>query len=131
LPGRRKGEGGERAFAAAEEAVLTEAVESPNDAKILVMRGLIEAMLGRAEDAIAAGERAAQVLPISADALDGPLIATNLAAIYVQVGRRDQALAALETLVRQIGGPTPGMLRSSRNGIHCETTRGFKDCFAT
>jgi len=100
-----------RAFLAAKEAVLAEAVESPNDAKILVMRGLIEAMLGRAEDAIAAGERAAQVLPISADALDGPLIATNLAAIYVQVGRRDQALAALETLVRQIGGPTPGMLR--------------------
>jgi tetratricopeptide (TPR) repeat protein len=101
----------ERAFAAAEDAVLAEAVESPNDAKILVMRGLIEAMLGRTEDAIAAGERAAQVLPISADALDGPLIATNLAAIYAQVGQRDQALAALETLVRQIGGPTPGMLR--------------------
>ena len=96
---------------AAKEAVLAEAVESPNDAKILIMRGLIEAMLGRAEDAIAAGERAAQVLPISADALDGPLIATNLAAIYAQVGRRDQALAALETLVRQIGGPTPGTLR--------------------
>ena len=51
------------------------------------------------------------MLPISADALDGPLIATNLAAIYAQLGRRDQALAALETLVRQIGGPTPGMLR--------------------
>ena len=100
-----------RAFLAAKEAVLAEAVESPNDAKILVMRGLIEAMLGRSEDAIVAGERAAQVLPISADALDGPLVATNLAAIYAQVDRRDQALAALETLVRQIGGPTPGMLR--------------------
>jgi TolB-like protein/Flp pilus assembly protein TadD len=109
--GRGNEKEAERAFLAAKKAVLAEAVESPNDAKVLVMRGLIEAMLGRAEDAIAAGERAAQVLPISADALDGPLIATNLAAIYVQVGRRDQALAALETLVRQIGGPTPGMLR--------------------
>jgi serine/threonine-protein kinase len=109
--GRGKEKEAERAFAAAEEAMLSEARESPNDAKILIMRGLIEAMLGRAEDAIAAGERAAQVLPISADALDGPLIATNLAAIYAQVGRRDQALAALETLVKQIGGPTPGMLR--------------------
>jgi len=109
--GRGNEKEAERAFLAAKEAVLAEAVESPNDAKILIMRGLIEAMLGRAEDAIAAGERAAQVLPISADALDGPLIATNLAAIYAQVGRRDQALAALETIVRQIGGPTPGMLR--------------------
>jgi serine/threonine-protein kinase len=101
----------ERAFLAAKEAVLAEAVESPNDAKILVMRGLIEAMLGRVKDAVAAGERAVQVLPISADALDGPLIATNLAAIYAQVGHREQALDLLETLVRQIGGPTPGTLR--------------------
>jgi hypothetical protein len=75
------------------------------------MRGLIEAMLGRVKDAVAAGERAVQVLPISADALDGPLIATNLAAIYAQVGHREQALDLLETLVRQIGGPTPGTLR--------------------
>ena len=101
----------ERAFLAAKEAVLAEAVESPNDAKILVMRGLIETMLGRVEDAVAAGERAAHLLPISADALDGPLISTNLAAIYALVGRRGQALGALETLVRQIGGPTPGTLR--------------------
>ena len=39
------------------------------------------------------------------------MIATNLAAIYALVGRRDQALAALEKLVRQIAGPTPGTLR--------------------
>jgi tetratricopeptide (TPR) repeat protein len=109
--GRGQEEAAARAFATAREMVMAEAEGSPNDAKILVMRGLIEAMLGRAEDAIAAGERAAHVLPISADALDGPLIATNLAAIYAQLGRRDQALAALETLVRQIGGPTPGTLR--------------------
>ncbi len=99
------------AFATARKMVLAEAEGSPNDAKILIMRGLIEAMLGRSEDAIAAGERAAQLLPISADALDGPLIATNLAAIYAQLGRHDQALALLETLVRQAGGPTPGTLR--------------------
>ena len=59
--GHGKEEEAQRAFAAAREAVLVEAVESPNDAKILVMRGLIDAMLGRAEEAIAAGERAAQL----------------------------------------------------------------------
>jgi hypothetical protein len=69
-------------------------------------------MLGHGEDAIAAGERAAERLPISADALDGPLIATNLAAIYALTGRTDQALDALAGLVRQIGGPTPGMLQA-------------------
>jgi tetratricopeptide (TPR) repeat protein len=110
--GRGRQEEAERAFAAAREAVLAEAKDSPNDAKVLIMRGLIEAMLGHGEDAIAAGERAAERLPISADALDGPLIATNLAAIYALTGRTDQALDALAGLVRQIGGPTPGMLRA-------------------
>ncbi len=109
--GRGKMEEAARAFALAREAVLAEAVELPNDPKILIMQGLIAAMLGRAEEAIAVGERAVELLPISADALDGPLIATNLAAVYALLGRRDEALAALERLVRQMGGPTPGMLR--------------------
>ena len=109
--GRGRTEEAQRAFAAAKEAVLVEAQGSPDDAKVLIMRGLIEAMLGQVAEAIANGDRAAERLPISADALDGPLIATNLAAIYALVGRKDQALALLERLVRQIGGPTPGMLR--------------------
>jgi len=109
--GRGKEEDARRAFAAAREMVTTEAAASPNDPKILIMQGLIDAMLGRAEDALAAGERAVQLLPISADALDGPLLATNLAAIHAQLGHADQAMAALEKLVRQIGGPTPGTLR--------------------
>lgn len=109
--GRGREEEAERAFAIAKEMVMAEAEASPNDAKILIMRALIEAMLGLAKDAIAAGERAVQLLPSTADALDGPLIATNLAAIYAQLGRREQALASLEMLVRQIGGPTPGTLR--------------------
>ncbi len=109
--GRGREEEADRAFAAAREAVLVEAKDSPDDAKVLIMRALIEAMLGHVDEAIAAGERAAERLPISADALDGPLIATNLAAIYALTGRTDQALRALAGLVRQIGGPTPGMLR--------------------
>lgn len=109
--GRGKEEDARRAFTAAREMVTAEEATSPNDPKILIMRGLIDAMLGRAEDAVAAGKRAVQLLPISADALDGPLLATNLAAIHAQLGHADQAMAALEQLVRQIGGPTPGTLR--------------------
>ncbi|HEY3663912.1 MAG TPA: FlgO family outer membrane protein [Chthoniobacterales bacterium] len=109
--GRGNEEEAGRAFRAAKEAVLIEAVESPNDPKILIMQALIDSMLGREDEAIATGERAVQLLPISADALDGPLLATNLAAIYAQLGRNDQALDLLAKLVRQIGGPTPGTLR--------------------
>jgi tetratricopeptide (TPR) repeat protein len=85
------------------------------------MRGLIEAMLGRTDEAIALGEQAVRRLPISADALDGPLIAINLAAIYAQVDRADQALTLLEQLVRLVGGPTPGTLRVEP---HWDSLRG-------
>jgi len=110
--GQGKEEEAKRAFVAAREAVLAEAVESPNDAKILVMRGLISAMLGRTGEALVAGRRAAELLPISADAIDGPLIATNLAAIYAQLGHRDEALETLESAASQTAGPTPGTLRA-------------------
>ena len=103
----------QRAFAAAREVMAAEAqaAASPNDAKILIMQALIEAMLGEREAAVAFGQRAVRLLPIAADALDGPLIATNFAAVRALVGQRDEALVDLAGLVRQIGGPTPGMLR--------------------
>jgi TolB-like protein len=100
-----------RAFAAARELVLSDLAESPDTPKSLVMLGLLEAMLGRAEEAIAAGTRGVELLPISADAIDGPLLATNLAVIYAQSGETDRALAELERVVRLPGGPPPGTLR--------------------
>ena len=109
--GRGKEEEARQAFVAAKKMVMAEAEGSPNDAKILIMRGLIDALLGRAEDAIAEGERAVQLLPVSTDALDGPLIATNLAAIYAQLGQTERALEELERLVRLPGGPPPGTLQ--------------------
>ena len=123
LIARGRGQEGEamRAFTAAKEAMRAETEESPNDAKVLIMRGLIEAMLGRTDEAIALGEQAVRRLPISADALDGPLIAINLAAIYAQVDRADQALTLLEQLVRLVGGPTPGTLRVEP---HWDSLRG-------
>jgi tetratricopeptide (TPR) repeat protein len=100
-----------RAFASAREVVSSDLEESPDAPKSLVMLGLIEATLGRTEDAIAFGTRATQLLPVSADALDGPLLATNLAVIYAQSGATDRALDELERIIGLPGGPTPGTLR--------------------
>ncbi len=57
------------------------------------------------------GEQAAAMLPRSLDAYDGPIIATNLAVIYAQVGEKDLAMAQLEELCGLPMGPTPGLLR--------------------
>ena len=100
-----------RAFTSAREVVVADLAHSPEAPKSLLMLGLLEAMLGRPEEAIAAGRRGVELLPVAADALDGPLLAVNLAVIYAQLGELDRAVAELARLVRLPGGPTPGTLR--------------------
>jgi hypothetical protein len=75
------------------------------------MLAFIYAALGRQGDALREGRRAVGLLPISKDAFDGPILATNLAAIYAQVGERDLALEQLARLIEVPNGPTPGTLR--------------------
>ena len=75
------------------------------------MLALIDAALGRKDDALKEGRRALKLLPISKDAYDGPVIATNLAVILTQVGENDLAIEQLGSLVKVPNGPTPGTLR--------------------
>ena len=78
------------------------------------MLGLVHSMKGRHEDAIAAGQRAVELLPIAKDAYDGPLIATKLAVIYAAAGQSDRAIELLKDLIAIPNGPTPGTLRAER-----------------
>jgi TolB-like protein/Tfp pilus assembly protein PilF len=57
--------------------------------------GRIDAELGRKEDAISEGRHACELIPLSKDALSGPGVITNLAAIYARAGERDLALEQL------------------------------------
>jgi hypothetical protein len=82
-----------------------------DDAKTLVLLGLLHAACGRKEEAIRAGRQAAELLPISKDAYDGPWMATKLAVIYGQVGEADRACELLADLVKVPNGPTAGTLR--------------------
>ena len=84
---------------------------TPEDAKASVMIGLIDAMLGRKEEALREGRRAVELLPTAKDAYDGPIIATNLAVIYAQVGEPDLAIEQLAPLVEIPNGPTRALLR--------------------
>jgi len=104
----------DRAFAAAQKVVEGDLAQAPDDAKLVAMLGLVHSMKGRHEDAIAAGQRAVELLPISKDAYDGPLIAAKLAVIYVAAGQSDRAIELLKDLVAVPNGPTPGTLRAER-----------------
>ncbi|MDQ3120105.1 MAG: hypothetical protein M3Q89_11150 [Verrucomicrobiota bacterium] len=83
----------------------------PDDAEPMALLGLVHAALGHKDEAIRFGKRAVELLPISKDAFDGPVLATNLAVIYAQVGETDLALAELVPLLNVPNGPTAGTLR--------------------
>jgi hypothetical protein len=64
------------------------------------MLGVIDAALGRKEDAIREGRRACELLPISKDAIDGVTCAANLAQIYAWTGEKDLAIEQIAAVER-------------------------------
>ena len=70
----------------------------PDDPNPLMMLALTDAALGHTEDALKEGRQAAAMLPISKDAIDGPVLATELAQVYVWAGENELAIQQLETL---------------------------------
>jgi TolB-like protein/Flp pilus assembly protein TadD/tRNA A-37 threonylcarbamoyl transferase component Bud32 len=71
----------------------------PDDPKLLVRLGLAHAMAGRKAEAVAAGRRAAELLPPSLDANSGPFVLTHLAQIYSLVGEPGPAIETLRPLL--------------------------------
>ena len=71
----------------------------PDYAKLHASLSQVLAYVGDKPGAIAAAERAMQVLPESADAYDGPMIAIMAAQTFAQVGESDRALALIDHLL--------------------------------
>lgn len=81
------------------------------EAKTVMMRAFVQGALGNHEAAIREAEAANAMLPIERDAYDGPMLATNLAAIYAQAGEKDRALDLLGKLRGRPMAATAGTLR--------------------
>jgi serine/threonine-protein kinase len=84
---------------------------APDDGQRHIFRGLALAYLGRKGDAMAEGERAVALWPISRDAYQGAYIQHQLARIYLLVGEPEKALDQLEPLLRMPYYLSPGWLR--------------------
>jgi tetratricopeptide (TPR) repeat protein len=91
------------AFAAArtEQEKIVQA--QPNYAPALCVLGLIDAGLGRKEEALREGRRAVQLLPIEKDAPEGVDMVKYLAMIAAWIGDKD---FAFEQLAMAIHGPS-------------------------
>jgi serine/threonine-protein kinase len=69
----------------------------PNSAPALCVLGLIDAALGRKDEALREGRRAVELLPITKDALNGSAIVLYFAMIAAWVDEKDLACQQLAT----------------------------------
>ncbi|HYY35770.1 MAG TPA: tetratricopeptide repeat protein, partial [Candidatus Binatia bacterium] len=73
--------------------------------------GLIDANLGRKDEAMREGRHACDLLPLSMDAWRGPTLIQNLAVIYAKIGDNDRAIEQLRTAAQVQNGVHYGELR--------------------
>jgi serine/threonine protein kinase/tetratricopeptide (TPR) repeat protein len=92
------------AFTAARAAQEKLVQSQPSYGPPLCVLGLIDAALGRKEDALREGRRAVELLPAEKDAINGPRMTANLAMIAAWVGEKD---LACEQLAKVIHPPAP------------------------
>jgi tetratricopeptide (TPR) repeat protein len=83
----------------------------PDYAHVLSKLGMIDAGLGRKEEALREGRRAVELMPLAKDSTDGPQLVFQLAVIYAWTGERDLAIEQLEIVSKIPAGPSYGMLR--------------------
>src|SRR6266496_3072113 len=85
--------------------------DKPKDADYFARVAILDAGLGRKEDAIREAIRAVDLMPIAKSSLFHPRAVTNLALVYAWTGERDRALEQLEIVATIPAGPTYGDLR--------------------
>jgi serine/threonine protein kinase/tetratricopeptide (TPR) repeat protein len=96
-----KDEGKARSALTAARAEQAKNVQvQPNYGPPLCVLGLIDAALGRREEALREGRRAVELLPVEKDAMNGPLMIKYSAMIAAWVGNKDLACEQLATAIR-------------------------------
>jgi serine/threonine-protein kinase len=99
------------AFTAARAEQEKSVRANPNDAGALCVLGLIDAALGRKEDALREGWRAVELLPVEKDAIGGTRMIVWLARIAAWVGEKDLACEQLAHASRLPSGVHYGELK--------------------
>jgi tetratricopeptide (TPR) repeat protein len=94
------------------------------------MLGIALAGLGRSAEAIREGNRAVEALPLSKDALEGPLMIANLARIYVMLGDSDAAVRQLELVLTHPGPLSSAWLRADPFFASLRSHPGFRKLVA-
>ena len=99
------------AFTAARIAQERIVKAQPDYGPAVAVLGRIDAGLGRKEDALREGRRGVELLPVSKDSINGPLMINNLAVIAAWTGEKDLAIEQLRIATQLPGGPAYGGLK--------------------
>src|SRR5438034_125059 len=116
LVARMKGDedGAGAAFSAArteQEKVVRAQPDDLTQSVELCSLGLIDAALGRKQEALSEGRRAVELLPVTKNAIEGADVLYFYAVICAEVGERDLAIEQLKTLAKIPAGAHYGELR--------------------
>jgi tetratricopeptide (TPR) repeat protein len=101
----------EGGFAEAREQLNGKVEAHPEDASLLSALAVVDAALGRRQQAIEEAKRAVEMLPVSEDAVDGPSLVYNLAAVYAVTNEQELAFQHLAVSINTPGGVTYGTLK--------------------
>jgi serine/threonine protein kinase/tetratricopeptide (TPR) repeat protein len=85
--------------------------DQPNYGPALCVLGLIDAGLGKKEEALREGRRAVELLPVAKDAINGPLMIEYLAMIAGWAGDKDLACEQLPIAIRPPSSISYGQLK--------------------
>jgi serine/threonine protein kinase/TolB-like protein/Tfp pilus assembly protein PilF len=99
------------AFSAAREEQEKIVQAQPNYGPALCVLGLIDAGLGRKDDALRECQRAVELLPVEKDAMEGPAMIKYLAMVAAWVGNKDLACEQLAVVIRRPSGLSYGELK--------------------
>ncbi len=99
------------AFTVARAELERELRDDPANAEPLSILGMVNAALGRKEDAIREASRAVELLPPEKDSINGPLALEFLAVTYAWTGETDLGLETLKKAAAMPGYITFGELR--------------------
>jgi tetratricopeptide (TPR) repeat protein len=88
------------AFLAARAELQQNVNEEPTYGPSFTVLGMVDAILGRKEDALREGRHALELLPVTRDAIDGAELVKYLGVIYAWAGEKDLALEQIKTTLR-------------------------------
>jgi tetratricopeptide (TPR) repeat protein len=99
------------AFADARAVLESRLQLKPEDPRTLAVLAQVDAGLGRKELAIREAQHAVELMPISRDAYDGPLVQQGLAQVYTWTGEKEVAVKIVEQIVSVPSYLSDGYLR--------------------